>query len=175
MASCNDTGQGRDVAEQDVPVTLEQEGRQWDLGSFDAAEDSYALRLTVAVPVDAQPGKAELSVGSAPPAQLSIVGEHVPPGAPAVSATWVRPGTVALTTAGSSSCPTRWAAMQHLAAQTVVVRARPSGPDVCTADLVASTKEMTLPDGVSTMEPLTLVVHLGDDRSERLTLQPPPH
>lgn len=173
MASCNDTGQGRDGAAQDVPVVLEQGRRQWDLGSADAAEDN-ALRVTVAVPVDAERGRAQVRVGSAQPVRLSILDDHVLRVAPAVSATWVSPDTVALTTGGSSSCPTMWTGLEPLAPQTVEVRARPSGRDICTADHVPSTEEVTLPDGVSTTAPLTLVVHLDDWRSERMTLQPPP-
>ena len=72
---CNDGGSGGWTAwfepeqdgpapaSQDVPVTLEQDGRTWPLGSVDAGEGTYELRLTVRVPDGVQPGRARVRVG----------------------------------------------------------------------------------------------------------------
>lgn len=174
MAACHDPGQGPAVAARGVPVTLEQGLRTWELGSADAAEDSYALRLMVAVPGDAELGEAQLRVGSARPVPLSIVADAVPRAAPAMSASavWASPGTIALTTWDSSSCPTRWAPMERVGDQAVEVRVLEAHERVCTADAVRMTRGVAVPAGVSTAAPLTVVVH-HRVRSERLTLQPP--
>jgi len=80
---CNDTGQvgwrerwqarKEPKALRDLPVTLEQDGRTWQLGQVDAAEDTYDLRLTVRVPEGVQPGRARIRVGPASPVRVALV------------------------------------------------------------------------------------------------------
>jgi len=71
---CRDTGQGgRDAAEQDVPVVLEQGGATWRLGSADATPDGFDLRVTVTVPAGVRPGPAHVRVGGARPVRVTLV------------------------------------------------------------------------------------------------------
>jgi hypothetical protein len=95
-------------------------------------------------------------------------------GAPRVSAAWISPDTIAVTTWGSSSCATRSVRIERTGAHEVEVRVRRTdGRDGCTADASPTTNEVVLPDGVSTGGPLAVVVDDGGEISPRLTLQPP--
>lgn len=95
-------------------------------------------------------------------------------GEPAVSAAWIDPRSIAVTTWGSSSCATRPVQIERTDKQEVEVRVRRTDRgDDCTADTAPTTNEVALPDGVLTAGPLDVAIDAGDDTAYRLTLQPP--
>ena len=96
-------------------------------------------------------------------------------GQPRVSAAWIDPSTIAVTTWGSSSCPTRPVKIERTTESEVEVRVQRTddGGD-CDADIAPTTNEVDLPSGVSTAAPLDVVVHVGEGPIPRLTLRPPP-
>jgi hypothetical protein len=86
---------------------------------------------------------------------------------------WADDGeTLAVTTGGSSSCPTRPAGVEAVGPHEVRVAVRPLFPDrdPCTADMMLTTSEIEVPDGISADEPLTVVLDLGDGVEERVVL-----
>jgi hypothetical protein len=98
-----------------------------------------------------------------------------PRGEPRVSAAWVEAGTIAITTWGSSSCPTRPVKIERVSESDVEVRVqRTDGTDDCSADAAPTTNQVDLPSGVSTAVPLDVVVHDGQGPIPRLVLRPPP-
>jgi hypothetical protein len=95
-------------------------------------------------------------------------------GEPAVSAAWIDPRSIAVTTWGSSSCATRPVRIERTDEQEVEVRVRRTerGRD-CTADAAPTTNQVVLPEGVSKDGPLDVVIDADGGTDYRLKLDPP--
>lgn len=75
LDACYDTGQGEQAqAVKGLAVTFEQGQAHTDMGRLDATGSDGAVRTTITVPADAQPGLAQVTVGSAEPA-LVLIGD----------------------------------------------------------------------------------------------------
>jgi hypothetical protein len=97
----------------------------------------------------------------------------VPPPLPPVS--WADDGeTLAVTTRGSSSCPTGPADVEAVGPQEIRVAVRPLFPDrdPCTADVAPTTSEVEVPVGISADQPLTVVLDFGDGVEDEVVLPP---
>lgn len=71
---CDDQGLNEDVpALKDQAVTWTQSGTSVELARVDADDQSGEARVTVTVPLDSTEGKAEVSIGFAQPALLTVV------------------------------------------------------------------------------------------------------
>ncbi len=97
--------------------------------------------------------------------------EVLPPPPPVA---WADGGRrLAVTTYGSSSCPTGPERVEVVGAQEVRVEIEPlfPGRDPCTADMAPRTTEVELPEGVSAAEPLTVLLD-HDGEQEQVVLSP---
>ncbi len=97
---------------------------------------------------------------------------EVPPPPPPVA--WAEGGRrLAVTTYGSSSCPTGPRKVEAVGAQEVRVEVEPlfPGRDPCTADMAPRTTEVELPQGVSADVPLTVLLD-HDGEQEQVVLFP---
>lgn len=97
---------------------------------------------------------------------------EVPPPPPPVA--WADGGRrLAVTTYGSSSCPTGPQRVEVTGAQEVRVEIEPlfPGRDPCTADMAPRTTDVELPEGVSADAPLTVLLD-HDGEQEEVVLSP---
>lgn len=95
-------------------------------------------------------------------------------GVPRVSATWLSPDTIAVTTWGSSSCATRPVEIERSGAHEVAVRVRRTEDAAgCTADAAPTTNQVRLPRGISDDAALDVVIDDGAPTAARITLPSP--
>jgi hypothetical protein len=70
---CDDTGESPPAEPLlDLPVTWQQGATSRGLGRVDATTPGGVVQTTITVPVDAQPGTAEVTVGAAEPALVTV-------------------------------------------------------------------------------------------------------
>ncbi|WP_116450339.1 hypothetical protein [Blastococcus litoris] len=87
---------------------------------------------------------------------------------------WARPGHLAVTTQGSSSCPTGPTAVAASGEQEVVLEVGHLHPDrdPCSADMAPTTTEVELPDGVSDGAEVTVRLRYSNGDEETVVLPP---
>lgn len=63
-ADCYDTGQqGQPPPERNIPISLQQEGKEWRLATVDAGPPPrYAVDARLTVPEEAEPGRAVVAI-----------------------------------------------------------------------------------------------------------------